>query len=76
MPKLPHIPKPKNPVQKREDGTVAFGGLSAPEWGKACTGLAFVWTVVAGFTAVMFIAAQAIRGGMDSVLDRPGDAKE
>lgn len=73
--KLPKVPKPKNPIKKREDGSTEVGGLTPPEWGKACGALFLVWAIVAAFTAVMFVAAQAVRGGMDT-LDRPGDAEK
>lgn len=68
-----HFPKPKNPIRKREDGSTEFGGLTAPEYGKACGALCAVWALVASFTAVLFVVAQAVRAGSGPLV-RPGTA--
>jgi hypothetical protein len=67
-----HFKKPSNPIRKRDDGSTEISGLTAPECGKACGALLFVWAVVAAFTAVMFVAAQSIRDSKE-ILARPGD---
>jgi hypothetical protein len=66
------LPRPKNPLRKRDDGSTELAGLTAGETVKSCGAILFVWALFAAFTAVMFIAAQAVRAGKDT-LDRPGD---
>lgn len=70
---VPRPRLPSNPIRKRENGSVEFAGLTLSEAAKGCTALMVVWMIIAGFTAVMFVAAKAISG--NSMLDRPGEAE-
>lgn len=65
------LPSISNPIRKREDGSLEISGLTPAEATKGSAALLVVWAIVAGFTAVMFIAAKSISG---EPLERPGAA--